>query len=194
MWVTSSLQKAICLPSTSFPWGSERDARHGNGCCCARGTRRLSAPAHTPVDAKGTEPRRCTNGKVWSPKPSPQLLLSSVLLSKHNCLVILERKFSAAATGCSWHRAGQRNWNNSQVRKSISPPSKCSPRESTPKSLREERGGISILTHCTFQAWIWNYSWKSSNIPELIFRRVVLVSSGFFKLFFIFTTSFPLLK
>lgn len=141
MWVTSSLQKAICLPSTSFPWGSERDARHGNGCCCARGTRRLSAPAHTPVDAKGTEPRRCTNGKVWSPKPSPQLLLSSVLLSKHNCLVILERKFSAAATGCSWHRAGQRNWNNSQVRKSISPPSKCSPRESTPKSLREERGG-----------------------------------------------------
>lgn len=195
MWVTSSLQKAICLSSTSFPWGSERDARQGNGCCCAWGARRLSAPAHTPVGAKQS-PGGAQMGRCEAPEPSPQLLLSAQC-----CCAVFQTtagwfwRGNSRATGCSWHRTGQRNSEQWSGKEGHFPSHQMLSHGSTPKPLRRVgaagEGGearsqapLSILTHCTFQPWISNYSWKSNNISELIFKRGVLVRSGFVFVFF----------
>lgn len=85
--------------------------------------------------------------KVQAPKGSPQLPLSAQpLLGSVSQIrprsIILKRKFSTArAPGCSWHRTGQRNLNNSQVRKVCFPPqSFASPNTLPGECSRSQRG------------------------------------------------------
>lgn len=119
----------------------ERTAQEVNSCC--------------PSQERAA---RSQHRKVQAPNPSPQLppsarpLLGGVFQIRTRS-IILKRKFSTArAPSCSWQRTGQRNWNNSQVRKICFPPqSFASPNTLPGEHSRSPRGVGRLRTHVSLK-------------------------------------------
>lgn len=173
---TSSLQKAIWLP----PWMSRvvsawaahaaQGAQHLALCkrhsltaqpllqVCPEVCKERTAQEVNSCCPSQERAARSQRRKVQAPKPSPQLppsarpLLGCVFQIRTRS-IILKRKFSTArAPSCSWHRIGQRNWNNSQVRKICFPPqSFASPNTLPGERSRSPRGVGRLSSHVSLK-------------------------------------------